>query len=169
MPDPVTLGGGAASTVTPRRMRDALAGYPTGLVLVAGTDDGATVGMLASSFTSVSLEPPLVSLAFARTSTTWPRLQRADRWGLSVLSQQQADLLPLLARPADVRFDDVGTSERHGGLVLPDAALTLTVTRHAEVEAGDHVLALLRVLDVHRDDARPPVVVHDRRARHLAA
>jgi len=148
-------------------MKDGLAGYPTGVVLVAATHAGKAVGMLANSFTSVSLDPPLVSLAFARTSTTWPLLQHAERWGISVLSQHHADCLPLLTRAADVRFDGITTTERHGGLVLPDASVTLTVTRHAEIDAGDHVLTLLRVLDLHRDMDAPSLVLYDRTARRV--
>jgi flavin reductase (DIM6/NTAB) family NADH-FMN oxidoreductase RutF len=150
-------------------MKDGLAGYPTGVVLVAATHAGKAVGMLANSFTSVSLDPPLVSLAFARTSTTWPLLQHAERWGISVLSQQHSACLPLLTRAADVRFDGITTIERHGGLVLPDASVTLTVTRHAEIDAGDHVLTLLRVLDLHRDMDAPSLVLYDRAARRIAS
>jgi flavin reductase (DIM6/NTAB) family NADH-FMN oxidoreductase RutF len=149
-------------------LKDGLADYPTGVVLVAATHSGKAVGMLANSFTSVSLDPPLVSLAFARTSTTWPLLQHAERWGISVLSQQHADCLPMLTRATDVRFDDIPTIERHGGLVLPDASVTLTVTRHAEIDAGDHVLTLLRVLDIHRDVDAPSLVLYDRTARRIA-
>ncbi|WP_104106337.1 flavin reductase family protein [Nocardioides sp. 616] len=148
-------------------MKDGLAGYPTGVVLVAATHAGKAVGLLANSFTSVSLDPPLVSLAFARTSTTWPLLQRVERWGISVLSQHQADCLPLLTRAADVRFDGIPTIERHGGLVLPDASLTLTVTRYSEIDAGDHVLTLLRVLDLHRDMDAPSLVLYDRTPRRV--
>lgn len=154
---------------TPREMKDGLAGYPTGVVLVAATHAGKVVGMLANSFTSVSLDPPLVSLAFARTSSTWPLLQHAERWGISVLSQRHAECLPQLTRPSDVRFDGITTIERHGGLVLPDASVTLTVTRHAEIDAGDHVLTLLRVLDLHRDMDVPSLVLYDRTARRVAS
>lgn len=159
----------STSIPTPQQMRDALAAFPTGVVLVTAEVDGEPVGILANSFTSVSLDPPLVSVSFARTSTTWPLLQRAERWGISVLSEDHADHVPLLTRPAAVRFDGIqALPARYGGLVLPRASATLTVTRHTEIDAGDHVLALLRVLGLDRDAARPPLVIYDRAPRKIA-
>jgi flavin reductase (DIM6/NTAB) family NADH-FMN oxidoreductase RutF len=155
---------------TPPQMRDALAGFPTGLVLVTVEVDGGVAGMLASSFTSVSLDPPLVSLSFARTSTTWPVLQQAERWGISVLGDGEAEDVPLLSRPAGTRFEGIAAlPTAQGGLVLPGSTVTLTVTRHAEFDAGDHVLTLLRVLSLHRDAAQPPLVVYDRTTHRIAA
>jgi flavin reductase (DIM6/NTAB) family NADH-FMN oxidoreductase RutF len=160
----------ASTAPTPVQMRDALAGFPTGLVLVTAEVGGRVAGMLASSFTSVSLDPPLVSLSFARTSTTWPVLRRAERWGISVLGDGHAEDVPLLSRPAGTRFEGITPSPTaQGGLVLPGSAVTLTVTRHAEIDAGDHVLTLLRVLSLDRDTAQPPLVVYDRTTHRIAA
>lgn len=80
----------ATASPTPDAMRHALSAFPTGIAVVAAQVQGRTVGLLASSFSSVSLDPPLVSLAFARTSTTWPVLRQADRWGISVLGDGAA-------------------------------------------------------------------------------
>jgi flavin reductase (DIM6/NTAB) family NADH-FMN oxidoreductase RutF len=68
-----------AQTVTPLTMRHTLAGFPTGIAVVAAQVDGKIVGISANSFTSVSLDPPLVSISFAHTSTSWPALRRAQR------------------------------------------------------------------------------------------
>lgn len=164
---------------TPLTLRHALAGYPTGITLVTAESAGRTVGMLANSFTSISLEPPLVSVAFARTSSTWPALQRAETWGISVLGQQHADLIPALSRPAAERFDGIELAtppeapESPDGPdaapVIPDAVAAMTVSLHTEVDAGDHVMALLRVRGVHRDTEQEPLVFYDSRVRHLRA
>ena len=92
---------------TPKAMRRALSAFATGIAFVATEVEGRTVGLLANSFTSVSLDPPLVSISFARTSTTWPLLRRATCWGISVLGHQDKDLVPLLSRPSEHRFDDL--------------------------------------------------------------
>jgi flavin reductase (DIM6/NTAB) family NADH-FMN oxidoreductase RutF len=161
---------GASAAPTPLQMRDALAGFPTGLVLVTAEVEGRVAGMLASSFTSVSLDPPLVSLSFARTSTTWPVLQKAERWGISVLGDGHAEHVALLSRPAGTRFEGIAAlPTQPGGLVLPGSTVTLTVTRHAEIDAGDHVLTLLLVLSIDRDTAQPPLVVYDRTTHRIAA
>lgn len=162
----------------PLTLRHALAGYPTGITLVTAESEGRTVGMLANSFTSVSLEPPLVSVAFARTSSTWPALQRAETWGISVLGRQHADLIPALSRPAADRFDGIELARAaespeapdrpDAAPVLPDAVASLTVSLHTEIDAGDHVMALLRVRGVHRDTEQEPLVFYDSRVRHLS-
>lgn len=160
----------ARTAPTPESMRHALAAFPTGVALVAAQVQGRTVGMLANSFGSVSLDPPLVSIAFARTSSTRPVLRRAERWGISVLGADDAQNVAALSRPALTRFDDIPTEIAiDGSVLLAGAAATFTVQRHAEVDAGDHVLTLLRVLDLHRDDTSLPLVFHGSALRRLAA
>lgn len=155
---------------TPQTMRHALAAFPTGIAVVAAEVDGHAVGMLANSFSSVSLDPPLVSIAFARTSTTWPVLQRAPRWGISVLGDDDESLIATLSRPAATRFEGIDTRVGDDGSVLLAGAMaTFTVARHAEIDAGDHVLTLLRVLDLHRDPQQAPLVFHGSALRRLAA
>lgn len=154
---------------TPDAMRHALAGYPTGIALVTAESGGRPVGMLANSFTSISLDPPLVSVAFARTSSTWPHLLQAETWGISILGDRHADLVADLSRPAATRFDGIQLTRRNNVVVVPDAVSTLTVSLHAEVDAGDHLLALLRVHTVHRDPDRSPLVFHNSSVRQLGS
>lgn len=153
---------------TPDVMRHALAGYPTGIAVVAAEIDGRPVGMLANSFTSISLDPPLVSVAFAHTSTTWPALRHAPAWGISVLGDRDAELVRTLSRPGGRRFDGVEmVREGDGALVLPQAVAALTVTLHTEVDAGDHILTLLRVHTARRDIQHDPLVFYDSNVREL--
>jgi len=65
----------------PELLRQAFGIFPTGVVAVAAEVDGTLVGLAASSFTSVSLDPPLVSFSIARTSKTWPDLRRSRTSG----------------------------------------------------------------------------------------
>lgn len=155
MPHPDSLAG----AVTAQTMRHTLAGFPTGIAVVAAQVDAEIVGLSANSFTSVSLDPPLVSVSFARTSTSWPLLRRAKRWGISVLGEHRHDLLASLQRPARQRFEglDIETTAEGAAFVAGSLA-TLTVEIDAEVTAGDHVLTLLRVIDLKRDDEQFPLV-----------
>lgn len=142
----------------------ALRSYPTGVVLVAAEVSGRPVGMLADSFTSVSLDPSLVSIGFMRTSRTWAALRDVDVWGISVLPADRPDPLRALARDAGDRFAGIDLHTRtDGALTLPGSPLALVVDRHADVDAGDHVLTLLRVLDVQHDPGRTAMVLHDQR------
>lgn len=158
------------SDPTPQLLRKAFRSVPTGVVLVAAERAGQPVGLLASSFTSVSLEPPLVQVSIMRSSSTWPLLRTAPRWGISLLGADDGGQLSALSAPAAQRFDAIETHRAEGGaLLLPGSPLRLIVEPHTEVEAGDHVLLLLSVLGIEHDSSIHPLVLHDRTARRLAA
>ena len=91
----------------PRRLREAFGVHPSGVVAVAARVDGRPVGLAASSFTSVSLDPPLVSFSIANSSKTWPDLRRADHLGVSVLAHHHGQVCRQLAGPVEDRFTDV--------------------------------------------------------------
>ena len=74
-----------------------------------------------------------------------------------------------LSRPADTRFDGVGAHVDDGAVLLSGAMATFTVDRHDGIDAGDHVLTLLRVLDLHRDARQTPLVFYGGALRRLAA
>jgi flavin reductase (DIM6/NTAB) family NADH-FMN oxidoreductase RutF len=158
-----------AQTVTPPMFRHTLAGYPTGIAVVAAEVDGKIVGISANSFTSVSLVPPLVSMSFAHTSTSWPVLRRAQQWGISILGEDAHEVLTSLRRPAAERFDDIDIETSPEGAVFVTGALaTLSVELDTEVDAGDHVLTLLRVLDLARDEEQLPLVFFGGGTRRLS-
>jgi flavin reductase (DIM6/NTAB) family NADH-FMN oxidoreductase RutF len=158
-----------AQTVTPLLFRRVLAGVPTGIAVVAAEIDGVMTGISANSFTSVSLDPPLVSVSFAHTSTSWPVLRRARRWGISILGEDAHHVLTSLRRPTAERFVDIDTETSPEGAVFVRGALaTLNVELDTEVDAGDHVLTLLRVLDLTRDEEQLPLVFFGGGAHRLS-
>lgn len=148
----------------PARLREAFGFFPTGVVAVAAGVDGQTVGLAASSFTSVSLDPPLVSISLARTSKTWPDLRRADHLGLTVLADHHDVVCRQLAGPVESRFADIAHSVTAQGAVTLDEGLArFDCTIYREVEAGDHILVLLQlhaVTHVESSLASSPLVFH---------
>ncbi len=174
-PSEGTLPGSAAniaamSVPSPQAMRFATAAFATGVVLIAAQVDGVPVGMLVNSFTSVSLDPPLVSVNIARTSGTWPLLRRAGRWGISILGAQQGTDFRRLSRKATERFQGVDWfASGDGGVLLAGASATFTVGMEAEVDAGDHVVVILRVLGLHRTPDRASLVFYDSQPHRLVA
>ena len=76
----------------PAQLRQAFGIFPSGVVAVAAEVDGQLVGLAASSFTSVSLDPPLVSFSIANTSKTWPDLRRASHLGVTVLAHHHGHI-----------------------------------------------------------------------------
>jgi flavin reductase (DIM6/NTAB) family NADH-FMN oxidoreductase RutF len=164
--EPVPTGGLATNQdLDPVRLRQAFGVFPSGVVAVAAEVDGALVGLAASSFTSVSLDPPLVSFSVARTSKTWPDLRRADHVGVTVLAEQHGDVCRQLAGPVDARFDDVPVRvSDHGAVLLDEGLARFECSIYREVEAGDHVLVLLRLHAVEHDPEEQvpgsPLVFH---------
>lgn len=119
--------------------------------------------MLANSFVSVSLNPPLVAMSFTHTSTTWPVLRRAERCGISVLGEGQEQVLSDLRRPAESRFDGVEMDLSGQAAFVRGALASIEVAPRTAVEAGDHTLVLLEVLALERQEAREPLVFFGRR------
>ncbi|MGH1561209.1 flavin reductase family protein [Mumia sp. DW29H23] len=149
----------------PHRLRQAFGVFPTGVVAVAAEVDGRLVGLAASSFTAVSLDPPLVSFSVANTSKTWPDLRRADHLGLTVLADHHGTVCRQLAGPVDDRFDGIVTTVTDdGAATLDDGLVRYDTTIYREVEAGDHTLVLLRLHGVQHSaeqtDATLPLVFH---------
>jgi len=145
----------------PRRLREAFGVFPTGVVAVAARVDGRITGLAASSFTSVSLEPPLVSFSIATTSKTWPELRRATRLGLTVLADHHGGVCRQLAGPPERRFEGLAlTTSEDGAVTLDEGLARFDCSIHREVEAGDHVIVLLRLHAVEHADNSGPLVFH---------
>lgn len=145
----------------PMALRRAFGVFPSGVVAVAAEVDGALTGLAASSFTSVSLDPPLVSFSIANTSKTWPDLRRADHLGLTVLADHHSEVCRQLAGPVERRFDGLPVQASEAGAVtLEDGLARFDCTVYREVEAGDHTIVLLRLHAVEHADTSLPLVFH---------
>ena len=128
------------------------------------------VGLIVSSFVTVSLDPPLVSICIDHGSTTWPRLRAAHRVGVSVLAGAHERTARQFAGPAAGRFDDIDVHVSPAGAVLVhEAAGWFECSVYDEVPAGDHDVVLLRVHGHRRGDSAEPLVFHRSRFRGLAS
>jgi flavin reductase (DIM6/NTAB) family NADH-FMN oxidoreductase RutF len=147
--------------IDPVALRQAFGIFPTGVVAVAAQVDGELTGLAASSFTSVSLDPPLISFSIANTSKTWPTLRRARHVGVTVLADHHGPAARQLAGPVATRFQglSVGLSEL-GAVTLTDGLAQFDTTIYREVEAGDHTIVLLRLHALEHADTSSPLVFH---------
>ncbi|MDP1736186.1 MAG: flavin reductase family protein [Caulobacter sp.] len=157
-------------TLNPAELRRVFGAFPSGVAAIAALIDGAPVGIAASSFTSVSLDPPLVSVCVAHTSTTWPLLRDAPRFGVSVLAADQAEAgRQLAARNAD-RFANLNLRvTADGAVLLEGASAWLDCSTHAVHPCGDHDIIVLRVHDLDADHAVWPLVFHASKFHRLQA
>ena len=139
------------------RLREVFGIFPSGVVAVAALVDGAPVGLAASSFTSVSLDPPLVSFSIANASKTWPELRRAAHLGVTILADHHSAVARQLAGAVDQRFDGLSLTATAGGAVtLDDGLATFDTTIYRAVLAGDHTIVLLRLHAVHHTGLTDP-------------
>jgi flavin reductase (DIM6/NTAB) family NADH-FMN oxidoreductase RutF len=142
-------------------LRRAFSMFPTGVVAMCGMDGAVPVGMAVNSFSSVSLDPPLVSVCVARQSSTWPRLDRLPRIGLSVLGSSQERLSRQLSSRHGDRFQGVEfEATPEGALFIHGAALWLDCTIAHRLEGGDHEIILLEVRHTELFPHIQPLVFH---------
>lgn len=138
----------------PARLRKAFGIFPTGVVAVAAEVEGRLTGLAASSFTSVSLDPPLVSVSVATGSKTWPDLRRAAHLGVTILADHQGAVCRQLAGAVEHRFDGIAVNASEEGAVTLDEGLAhFDCTVYREVEAGDHIIVLLELHAVDHPEA----------------
>ncbi|KUL34213.1 flavin reductase family protein [Actinoplanes awajinensis] len=157
-------------SLDPAALRRAFGAFPSGVVAVAAAVDGRLLGLAASSFTSVSLDPPLVSFSIANSSKTWPDLRRAARLGITVLADHHGETCRQLAGPVEHRFDGLPASVTAAGAVLLDNGLArFDCSIDREVAAGDHAIVLLRLHAVEHAEGASPLVFHRSSFGRLAA
>ncbi|MBG0828763.1 flavin reductase family protein [Planomonospora sp. ID67723] len=143
-------------SVDGRRFRSVLGHFATGVVAITAIDPdtGEPCGLAANSFTSVSLDPPLVAFCVAHTSTSWPRVRAAKTCTVNVLAEHQQPVCAALASKGGDKFAGLDWSESpSGNPVISDALAWIDCSVEAEYPAGDHVIVVARVhqLDTHGD------------------
>ncbi len=122
--------------------------FATGVMVVTARDEAGTpIGMTANSFTSVSLEPPLVSVNIDHQAELHGLLIGATHFALNVLASGQESLSRQFAGPRENRFQNVGHRPSPGGDPWLDGALaSLDCLRYASFEAGDHTILVGQVV-----------------------
>jgi flavin reductase (DIM6/NTAB) family NADH-FMN oxidoreductase RutF len=155
-------------------LRRAFGTFATGVtvVTVAGAEPH---GMTANSFTSVSLDPPLVLVCIGHETIMHRHLEEADHFGVSVLADDQE---PVARHFAD-RWRPLGTAQfeavdwrpgRHTGIPLITGALALfECERWASYDSGDHTIFIGRVLSLQRREERDALLFFSGRFHRLAA
>lgn len=133
--------------IDPAEFRHILGHYPTGVAIVTAMEPGAVpVAMVVGSFTSVSLDPPLVGFFPDKRSVSWPRIQATGRFCVNILAEDQEALCRRFASRIPDRFSGVSHSLSQAGLPILDGVVAwIDCTVHDVHETGDHYLALGRV------------------------
>lgn len=144
-----------------RDFRRALGQYATGVTVVtARAADGRKVGMTANSFTSVSLEPPMVLWCPGKNAPSLPDFTAASHFAINVLAADQHHLSRQFATPADDKFAGTPITEGVGGTPLLEGALARLQCRTVKcIDAGDHVI-MLGEIEAYDAPGGEPLVFH---------
>jgi 3-hydroxy-9,10-secoandrosta-1,3,5(10)-triene-9,17-dione monooxygenase reductase component len=145
----------------PQTMREVMGHFASGVTVVTAVTDAGPIGFTCQSFSSLSLEPPLVVFAPGRTSRTWPLLRDIGRFCINVLAEGQDAVSQNFARSGGDKFAGIPwRPSAHGSPVLDDVVAWIDGELWAEYDGGDHTLAVARVLDLGADPRRRPLLYH---------
>jgi flavin reductase (DIM6/NTAB) family NADH-FMN oxidoreductase RutF len=142
------------------RFRSVLGHFPSGVTAITSLDpSGDPVGMTVSSFTAVSLEPPLVAFLPGKTSSTFPVIRRRGRFCVNVLAADQERICRSLSASGGDKFAEVPWRPGpHGDPVIDDVVAWIACTIEAVHDAGDHCIVVGRVDELEADAAASPLV-----------
>ena len=139
------------------RFREVLGHFATGITIVTATEEGVPVGFSCQSFAALSLDPPMVILAPARSSTSWPRIAQAGAFCVNILEEHQEAVCRAFAISGGDKFDGVAWSPgpATGAPVIDGSLAHVECTLGAIFDGGDHELVTGHVVGMGAGDGGP--------------
>ncbi|MEQ9640918.1 MAG: flavin reductase family protein [Alphaproteobacteria bacterium] len=152
----------AETKIDPRAFRDAMGCFATGITVISAlTTDGEPVGMTVNSFSSVSLDPPLILYSLARSASRFNEFARAERFVVNVLGQSHEPLSTRFATRGVSGWEDVAHDRCEDGCpALADALAVFECVTEARHDGGDHVIVVGRVERVRQSPAGEPLLFY---------
>jgi flavin reductase (DIM6/NTAB) family NADH-FMN oxidoreductase RutF/DNA-binding IclR family transcriptional regulator len=146
--------------IEPGRFREVLGHFPTGVVVITGMDAEANpVGLAIGSFSSVSLNPPLVAFMPDRSSTSWPRIRDSGRFCVNILGADQEAVCRSFAVSGGNKFAELAWKPAGSGSPIIDGVLAwIDCDIDVVHEAGDHFIVIGAVRDLDVASTAPPLV-----------
>lgn len=148
--------------IGPREFRAVLGCYPTGVCVITARDgEGRRHGLVVGSFTSVSLDPPLVGFFPGKQSSTWRAIETAGRFCVNVLGADQLETCRRFALKGEDRFDGLlcGTSPS-GQPILDSAVAWIDCSIDRVIEVGDHWFVVGAVEALEADECGKPLLFY---------
>lgn len=134
---------------------------PTGVAVVTAVHEGVPAGLTVGSFTSVSLDPPLVAFTVIREARSWPRIESAGAFCVNVLAADQEPLCRLFSSRETAKFRDLSWRPATSGApILDDVLAWIDCDTERVLEAGDHHLVIGRVRDLDVERTVPPLLFY---------
>jgi 3-hydroxy-9,10-secoandrosta-1,3,5(10)-triene-9,17-dione monooxygenase reductase component len=140
------------SAVLQGEYRRVMSHFCTGVVIVSAMDGLEPVGLTCQAFSSLSLSPPLVMLGIGVQSTSWPKIERAGAFCVSVLSREQHPLAERFARSGGHKFDELDwRCAPSGAPFMPGCVAWIDCALQSAVETGDHLIVVGEVTAMDTD------------------
>lgn len=144
-----------------KEFRRVLGHFAAGIAAITTVDDAGPTGMVVVSFTSVSLDPPLVSFCADKGSGTWARIAASGRFCVNVLRHDQGAVSAQLASRGDDKFAGLDWEPGPtGSPVLPGVLAWIDCELEQAIEAGDHWIALGRVIALGAEGEHLPLIFY---------
>ncbi|HTW20028.1 MAG TPA: flavin reductase family protein [Mycobacteriales bacterium] len=146
--------------IDPQRFRHVLGHFPTGVAVVTGMDrDGSPVGLAIGSFSSLSLEPPLVAFMVNTRSSSWPRIHSSGHFCVNILGAHQESVCRIFATPGEEKFANLDWHSASSGAPVLDGVLAwIDCDIEAVHEAGDHYIVIGAVRELDTGSSTLPLV-----------
>lgn len=150
------------TTIDPAVFREVLGSYPTGVCVISALDaEGQPTGMVVGTFTSVSLDPPLVGFLPDKGSSSWPKIEETGHFCVNVLGSDQQQVCRQVAAKGPDKFIDVKYELSANNLpIITDALANIECVLHSVTDAGDHWFVLGSVLSMKTARDADPMLFH---------
>ncbi|WHZ38064.1 flavin reductase family protein [Sagittula sp. MA-2] len=149
------------ATIDPRTFRDVLGCHPTGVAVITARSGTENIGLVVGSFTSISLDPPLVGFFPGKTSTTWPKIAATKRFCVNVLAADQTAICKRFASKDADKFAGLDCADSPSGLpILKGVSAWVECSIERATEIGDHYLVVGSVDALGAGEGTAPLVFH---------
>lgn len=143
----------------PKTFRRVLGRFPTGVAVITAAQDNRKVGMVVGSFTSISLDPPLVGFLPGKSSQSWAQIEQTGRFCVNVLGSDQTEICQTFASKVEDKYEGLAVSHSPLGLpILPGAVAWIDCTINQVCELGDHYLVVGAVESMGVGSSQSPLI-----------
>ncbi|MGE0586855.1 MAG: flavin reductase [Flavobacteriaceae bacterium] len=147
----------------PQIFRSCLSQFATGVTVITTTSENGNFGVTANSFSSLSLDPPLVLWSIARSSRSFAAFQKARHFAINILARDQIPVSSVFSSKSEDKFADVAwATGAVGSPVLEGVAAHIECTTENVVDGGDHLILIGRVVTMRRFEKEPLIFAQGR-------
>ena len=149
------------TTIDPADFRKVLGSYPTGVCVITALNEGKPAGMVVGTFTSVSLDPPLVGFFPDKSSSSWPLIEKAGHFCVNVMGSDQQGVCRSVSAKGEAKFVGVEYAlSDHNLPIIANSIASIECELYSVTEAGDHWFVLGRVLRMETVREDDPMLFH---------